>query len=186
MNPFSRSLLALGFILSGFALCGGQSATTSTAKDPRIPPELVGGPWLNTEGGKPVTLASRQGKVTLVAYWTFACSNCQANMPAYRRLLEKYRPKGVELVSIHTPELKIERDVEEVKKHLAKFKIDYPVLIDGQGDNWKRWVMEVWPTIFVLDKQGRVRYRWIGELAWQGAKGEEKVASVIEDLLREK
>src|SRR5437867_65976 len=51
-------------------------------------PELTGGPWLNTPPdakGKasPVTLAARRGKVTIVHFWTFACVNCKANLPAY-------------------------------------------------------------------------------------------------------
>ena len=36
-----------------------------------VPPELVGGPWLNTPGNAPITLASRKGKVTIVEFWTF-------------------------------------------------------------------------------------------------------------------
>ena len=36
-----------------------------------IPPELVGGPWLNTTGNAPIKLASRRGKVTIVEFWTF-------------------------------------------------------------------------------------------------------------------
>lgn len=34
-------------------------------------PELLGGPWFNTSDGKPITLASRLGKVTIVHFWTF-------------------------------------------------------------------------------------------------------------------
>lgn len=34
-------------------------------------PELVGGPWINTPKNAPIKLASRQGKVTVVEFWTF-------------------------------------------------------------------------------------------------------------------
>jgi thiol-disulfide isomerase/thioredoxin len=165
------------------AVCWAAQEKPAKAANPDQAPELVGGPWLNTKDGKPVTFASRKGKPTLVAYWTFACSNCHANIPAYARLLAKYRPKGVEMISIHTPELKIERDVEEVKKHLAKYKIDYPVVIDNDNVNWNRWHVQVWPTLYVVDGNGIVKCRWVGELGWNGAKGEEEIGKVLDGLL---
>lgn len=149
-------------------------------------PLFAEGQWLNTKDGKPVTLASRKGKPTLVAFWTFACSNCKANIPAYARLLAKYRPQGVEMVSIHTPEIRIERDVEQVKKHVEKYKIDYPVLIDNDNANWNRWQVRVWPTLFVVDGDGVVKYHWVGELDWRRAGGEAKIGRILDGLLAPK
>jgi hypothetical protein len=34
-------------------------------------PELTGGPWLNTPQNRPLSLASRRGKVTILHFWTF-------------------------------------------------------------------------------------------------------------------
>jgi len=166
------------------------SVARGSAQTPDIPvgnkaPALVGGPWLNTKDGKPVTIESRKGKPTLVAFWTFACENCQNNLKPYERILALYRKKGVELISVHTPELKIEREQAEVQKHIAKYKIDYPVLVDNDGANWNRWQLSVWPTLFVLDKQGRVRYQWKGELNWQNGGGEAKIEQVLDALLAE-
>jgi peroxiredoxin len=168
------------------------AAMLVTAAVPQVPanqapaaPEFAEGKWLNVQEGKPVTLASRRGKPTLVAFWTFACSNCHANFAPYERLLKTFRPKGVELLSIHTPELRVERDIEEVKKEVSKRKIDYPVLIDNDFANWKRWNNTMWPSLYVLDGEGRIRYRWIGELNWNGQKGEANVASVLNILLNE-
>lgn len=154
--------------------------------NPDQAPLFAEGKWLNTKDGKPVTLESRKGKPTLVAFWTFACSNCHANIPAYERLLKKYRSKGVDMISVHTPELKIERDVEEVKKHIEKFKIDYPVLIDNDNANWNRWNVSVWPTLYVVDGDGIVRYHWKGELNWRGAGGEAKIGQILDGLLAAK
>lgn len=48
------------------------SLCAQTVYSPGItPPELVGGPWLNTPKGEPIKLASRKGKVTVLEYWTF-------------------------------------------------------------------------------------------------------------------
>jgi peroxiredoxin len=176
------ALLSLG-VASAFAFFQGAAPAKT---NPNQAPLFAEGQWLNTKDGKPITLESRKGKPTLVAFWTFACSNCQANIPAYRRLLAKYRSKGVEMISIHTPEIKIEHDVDQVKKHIEKFKIDYPVLIDNDNANWNRWGVNVWPTLFVVDGNGVIYYHWVGELNWQGAGGEAKVGEILDGLLASK
>jgi hypothetical protein len=52
---------------SGASVCAQQVPTQLDV----VPPALVGGPWLNTPEGKPISLKARRGKVTLVHYWTF-------------------------------------------------------------------------------------------------------------------
>lgn len=186
MNEPRLAILALAALGIASAFVFARQTTPAKKTDPNQAPPFAEGQWLNTKDGKPVTLASRKGKPTLVAFWTFACSNCQANIPVYSRLLAKYRPKGVELISVHTPELRIERDVEEVKKHIAKFKIDYPVLIDNDRANWNRWKIRVWPTLYVIDGDGIAKDHWKGELNWQGADGEAKIGKILDGLLADK
>jgi len=177
-----KLLLALPLL----ALIPLVSISLAPAQNPaarKVVPEFVGGPWLNTKDGAPITLKSRAGKPTLVAFWTFACENCQANLKPYARSLAKYRPKGVELIAIHTPELKIEHDLDEVKKHIKKFGIDYPVLVDADGVNWTRWKANVWPTLAVIDGTGHLVRYWEGELNWQGKPGEAEVSQTLDALL---
>jgi hypothetical protein len=61
--------------------------------------------------------------------------------------------------------------------------ITYPVLLDTDGENWRRWGQEWWPTVYLIDRKGRVRYRWTGELEWKNAGGEAKLARLIQQLL---
>jgi len=63
--------------------------------------------------------------------------------------------------------------------------ITYPVLLDPDAKNWSRWAQQYWPTIYLIDKKGRVRYRWAGELEYDHAGGEEIMASRIQELLEE-
>ncbi len=172
--------LALGVVVASGA---AQGMRVPASKDKA--PEFVGGPWLNTKDGKPLTLASRKGKPTLVAFWTFDCINCRHNLAAYERLLAKYRPLGVELLSVHTPELPEEHDAKLLQQHIEKFKISYPVLVDNSETNWNRWHLSVWPSLYVVDANGMVRYHWFGELNWDNAGGEEKVAKILDGLLAE-
>lgn len=62
----------------------------------------------------------------------------------------------------------------------------YPVAVDAAAENWKAWGNHLWPSVYLVDKEGRVRYWWYGELNWQGARGEEIMRKRIEELLAEK
>ena len=111
--------------------------------------------------------------------------NCQRNLPSYGRWQEKYGKQGVEFIGVHTPETKAERDPENVAKKVKELKITYPVLLDTESENWKRWGQLWWPTVYLMDSKGRVRYRWAGELEWEGAGGEAKMGAMIDKLLKE-
>jgi peroxiredoxin len=146
-------------------------------------PELVGGPWLNTHENAPITLASRKGNVTIVEFWTFACINCRHNLSAYAHWNQKFAARGVDVIGVHTPETPPEYATENVRHEVEKLGITYPVLLDGQHKNWNCWNQEFWPTVYLIDKHGLIRYRWEGELEYNHSGGEAKIESLIEKLL---
>lgn len=144
--------------------------------------QLTGSIFLNSKVAPRIKI----GDVTLVHFWTFACHNCKANFAAYDRLFQAYNPKGLNVVGVHTPELEFERKVSNVQKAIEKEGIKWPVLIDDKTENWKRWNLQYWPTVFILDKKGEVRFKWEGEFAWKGRDGEAQALRMIEKLLAEK
>jgi thiol-disulfide isomerase/thioredoxin len=169
-----------GLNRSGSPVLAGEPAPPSTGV---VAPELTGDSWLNLPKGSSPWLASRKGKVTVVHFWTFGCINCKRNLPAYDRWWKRFADKGMLVIGIHTPETEAERDPANVAKKLKEFGITYPVLLDPERQNWNRWQQRIWPTIYLVDKQGRVRYLWEGELEYQKAGGETKMTRLILDLL---
>lgn len=149
-------------------------------------PELVGSQWLNTPNGKPITLASRRGKVTIVEFYATTCSNCIANFPAYNQWHNDLKSQGVEVIGVHTPETSFERDPKNVASQAKKYGINYPILIDAKSKNWKNYHQQYWPTIYVVDKAGKIRSKWEGELESGGGKGTAKITALVQRLLAEK
>jgi len=180
--PVSVALMVLMIFVFRPAIAGFQNPAYMDAQ----PPELQGGAWLNTPGKTPIKLASRKGKVTIVHFWTFGCINCKRNLPAYNRWQKQFEKQGVVIIGVHTPETEYERSLSNVETHLKKLEVTYPVLLDNEGSNWQRWGQQIWPTVYLLDKWGRVRYRWIGELEYNNAGGEAKTTQYIQELLKEK
>ena len=139
--------------------------------------------WINSQ---PLTLHQLRGKVVLVHFWAFGCINCIRNLPHYDSWHEKFAKSGLTIVGIHTPETESERSLDNLKRQVSERKIEYAVAFDASAQNWKAWANDMWPSVYLIDKQGRVRNWWYGELNWKGATGEEFFRKRIEELLNEK
>jgi hypothetical protein len=57
--------------------------------------------------------------------------------------------------------------------------------MDSAANNWKTWHNTMWPTVYLIDKQGFLRRWWQGELNWQSATGEQEFRQTIQQLLKE-
>jgi peptide-methionine (R)-S-oxide reductase len=188
-------VVLIGLLLLGAALWQGSVARTKTARALAAPanaaapvglaPEFSAGQWLNTPDNKPIRLAERKGQVTIVHFWTFGCINCKHNLPAYAAWAKQFAGQGVEVIGVHTPETAPEHDLNNVKNRVQELGITYPVLVDEKGENWRKWQQEYWPTVYVIDRQGRIRSKWIGELEYNKAGGTAKISALVERLLRE-
>ena len=124
-------------------------------------PELVGiTHWLNSE---PLTLASLRGKVVLVDFWTFACSNCLATLPYVEKWHDTYASRGLVIVGVHTPEFAFERDTANVAKAIARLGVRYAVAQDNDYATWKAYRNQYWPALHLIDRDGNIVLQHFGE-----------------------
>lgn len=91
----------------------------------------------------------------------------------------------MEIIGIHTPETRTEHDEELVRQKAREAGFKFPVLIDQDKGNWNAWGNSMWPTVYLIDKEGYVRYWWRGELNWKELEGEKRMRERIEALLEE-
>ncbi len=138
--------------------------------------EIASETWINSEK---INWDELRGKVVVVDFWTFACYNCKNTLPYKKAWDEKYRAQGLVVLGVHTPELSFEKDVENVRKAVKEYNIKYPVAIDGDFANWNRYNVWAWPTWFIVDKEGYIRYTHVGEGDYAGSE------QVIQELLAE-
>ena len=139
-------------------------------------PEFAPGTWINSE---PLTLKSLKGRVVLVDFWTFGCYNCRNTLPFVKRWHERYADKGLTIVGVHSPEFDTEKKLENVRREVASLGIRYPVVTDNDYETWRAYKVEAWPTLFLLDKTGHIRWAHVGEGAY------EETERTIETLLVE-
>lgn len=132
---------------------------------PRPAPDWRNTTWLNADA--PITLTSLRGRVVILNFWTYACYNCTNTVPALVALDASYRARGLSLLGIHTPEFPPsggEHDTTNVRRALRRQAITYPNAMDNNRATWRLYDVRYWPTLVLIDKQGRIRYEDYGEL----------------------
>jgi thiol-disulfide isomerase/thioredoxin len=172
-------VLALGLVLSSsLTLAATAPGSASTpAHTGRQAPEIAGiENWINSP---PLSLAGLRGKVVLVNFWTFGCSNCQATLPVVARWYDTYRSRGFVVIGVHTPEFPHEHGRAETEAAVQRFGLHYPVAQDNASATWKAYGNRYWPAFYFVDARGEVRYERFGE------GGYEESEKVIQTLLAE-
>jgi thiol-disulfide isomerase/thioredoxin len=140
-------------------------------------PSLTGATtWLNSQ---PLTPEALRGKVVVVDFWTFTCINWQRTEPYVRAWAEKYKDQGLVVIGVHTPEFEFEKNVENIRPALKRFRIEYPVAVDSDYGIWNAFGNQYWPAVYVVDANGRIRHHQFGEGEY------ERTEAVIQQLLRE-
>lgn len=116
--------------------------------------------WLNT---KPLTAAQLRGKVVLVDFWTYTCINWQRTFPHVRAWADRYADKGLVVIGVHSPEFSFEKDLDRVRDATARLGVNYPVAVDSEHAVWRAFSNTAWPALYLIDAQGRIRHRHLGE-----------------------
>jgi len=146
-------------------------------EDDKAPKIKNSGKWINTD--KDLTMIDLRGKVVLIEFWTFGCYNCTNTLPYLKEWYEKYKSDDFEIIGIHCPEFDNERNFDNVRSSVGELGIKYPVLTDNDFSVWAKYDVHAWPTIFIIDKTGEIRYKKVGEGKY------DKTENMIQTLLNE-
>ena len=127
-------------------------------------PELYGDHWLN---GEPISLRDMRGQVVLVDFWDYTSMDCIHALSYLKDWHTKYREFGVMVVGVHTPKFKFARQRDIIERALDRVGIRYPVVLDNEALLWSAFDARFWPTKFLIDKDGFIRYSHQGEGGYQ-------------------
>ncbi len=184
-----KNIILLALLVPILAACATQpknsgQATAAPAKasktiypDRGLAPEITNQVWINTD--KPLRLADLRGKVVLLEMWTFDCINCQHVLPYLETWYQKYAPEGLVVIGNHFPEFSYERDLGNLKQAVQRLNIQYPVDQDNDGVTWNAYHNLYWPTAYLIDKNGHIRYQTIGE--GQYAETEAAIVALLKE-----
>jgi cytochrome c biogenesis protein CcdA/thiol-disulfide isomerase/thioredoxin len=158
---------------------GGEAlaANENASKAPSAPQFRHIDRWLNTPGGKPVSVTGYRGKVVLVDFWTYSCINCLRTLPHLEAWDRAYRKAGLRIVGIHTPEFAFEHVPGNVRSAVARLGVKYPVGLDNGYGTWDAYRNQFWPADYLVDRNGRLRFTHFGEGSY--GKTEDEIRQLL-------
>jgi thiol-disulfide isomerase/thioredoxin len=136
----------------------------------------IGRVWLNSP---PLSFRQLRGRVILVDFWDYTCVNCIRTLPYVKAWHARYHDLGLTVIGVHTPEFSFAQYESNVERGVREFGLTYPIVIDSNYEIWKAFACRCWPTKFLLDKEGYLRFAHFGEGAYAECE------QAIQELLRE-
>jgi thiol-disulfide isomerase/thioredoxin len=106
--------------------------------------------------GKPAKLSDLKGKVVVLDIWATWCGPCRAMIPHERELVKKLAGKPFALVSVSADSKK-----EALTEFLKETPMPWTHWWEGEGPNLKAWNVSYFPTIYVIDAKGTIRYKGV-------------------------
>ncbi len=162
----------------GVALALALAVSPCTANDLEVVPGAPLAPVLDLEdlAGHGHRLSEYQGRVVLINFWGSWCGPCVAEMPRLQRLQDSLAGKPFSVVMVNLGESRL-----RIRHFRDQRGLSLDFLIDRAGDGSREWGVDIVPASFLVDAQGRVRYRAEGEMTWD----EPAVRARMEELIEE-
>lgn len=136
----------------------------------------IGQTWVNSP---PFSLSDLRGRVVLVDFWDYTCANCIRTLPYVVEWHRRYFDKGLTVIGVHAPEFSFARTKDFVAAAIARFGIEYPVVMDNGYMVWQAFANKCWPAKYLIDKDGYIRFFHFGEGDYEATE------QAIQTLLRE-
>lgn len=149
------AIFAIGFAAPEHVVAAPNSTPVSIA--PEFPKDAE---WLNTLS--PLTLEGLRGRFVILDFWTFCCINCMHALPELKRLEDRY-PNELVVVGVHSAKFTNEKDSAQITEAIARYGIQHPVINDKNFAIWKSYQVRAWPTLILIDPEGKILARHSGE-----------------------
>jgi thiol-disulfide isomerase/thioredoxin len=134
--------------------------------------------WVNTD--RPLFLHNElKGRVVVLDFWTYCCINCMHVLPDLAYIEEKYSGQPIIVIGVHSAKFDNEGDAENIRTACYRYDIKHPVIVDENHRIWSDFAVRAWPTLVVIDPEGRI----VGSLSGEGNR--EILDNVVHALLKE-
>jgi thiol-disulfide isomerase/thioredoxin len=117
--------------------------------------------WLNTA---PITLAGLRGHPVVLLFWNAGSAHCHNALQTIGPLAARFR-EGATFIAVHVPKFDCERDGAVAWDVLQGEGAALPLVNDGDWAAWQQYALSAWPTAVLVDAQGFVRERFVGDRA---------------------
>ena len=154
----AKIIIGLGAaLLASIAIAAIAAVASLTLMPPA--PEVK----FSTLAGDSFSTSELRGKVVLVNFWATYCGPCLKEMPKVVDAHRKFSARGYETIAVA-----VRRDDPElVAQFAAEHALPFKVAIDSSGELGREFGnVRITPTVFLIDKDGKVLKRYVGKPDW--------------------
>jgi thiol-disulfide isomerase/thioredoxin len=154
-------LFFVGALVAVMLFAGARIARNNRANE-AVHGQLMGSTapdfTLDSVDGKSVKLSSLRGKAVLLNFWATYCGPCKIEMPWFVEMQKEYGPQGFQIIGVAMDDASKE-DIAQFAKDMG---VNYPILLGKEAVGLSYGGVNVLPTTFFLDRNGKVIAREFG------------------------
>ncbi len=159
---FGLALAAIPFIAGDTRSGGAAQGSTSTAAAGvcRVPAKTAPLNYtLKDMNGKEVRLADYKGKVIMLNFWATWCGPCQAEIPMFVKLQEKYRDQGLVFLGVS-----VDDEPPALQSYAQKMRMNYPILVGADHEDLQQAYgpMVGIPTTMLIGRDATICTKYMG------------------------
>lgn len=102
-------------------------------------------------------LENYSGKVVMLDFWASWCVPCRRSFPWMNQMQEKYGQDGLVIVAVN-----VDREVENAAAFLQEYPANFEIIYDPDAELAKEYEVEVMPSSFIIDREGKIVDRHLG------------------------
>jgi len=129
---------------------------------------------LEDTNGNVIEKNNYKGQVTIINFWATWCPPCVQEIPSLNRLKKKMHGLPFELISINYAEEK-----KTILEFMKKVNVEFPVLLDKDGGFAKKWNVITYPSTFIIDKEGKIKYGVNAAIEWDNPEFIKKIKDLL-------
>jgi cytochrome c biogenesis protein CcmG, thiol:disulfide interchange protein DsbE len=120
-----------------------------------------------------VSLADFKGKVVLLNFWATWCPPCIEEMPSLVQLQDRWKDKGVVVLGVS-----IDVDDGGYHKFIRDHHVNFVTVRDDKRNSSNLYGTFGWPETYVIDRQGKIRRKFIGAVNWNSPDIDQYLSSL--------
>lgn len=128
--------------------------------------------------GTDVSLTDHRGQVVLLNVWATWCEPCVRELPVLAQMHEQLADKGFTVIGLNAD---VRSKLSEVRTMVVHHKLPFPIWLDFESKAQVAFKLRGYPTTFLIDRQGNVRWKREGEIG----KNDPELGAMLESVLAE-
>ncbi len=152
-------------ITPGYQYIENRKSTNENLKAPNLHP-YKGDPEpqslvLKDISGRTFDLASASDEVILVNFWATWCRPCVEEAPSLSRLVNRMKGRPFKVVAVNIGE-----SFEDISQFTQSISVNFDILMDQHGQAARDWKVYAYPSNYLIDREGNIRFAYRGALEW--------------------